>query len=186
MSCKKYVLKKDLKTVVVKSKDKLPSVLNSPTTKPNFTKNCPLSFFPIIKKPQRVAKSLQTLKGMNKRRFKSNDRRNLDMSLPNAFYQVTLTTNLRYMKANPEEFEGKNAIITPSDSIKSKKDSMRGTIENEYQNYINLPLNNSKKPDVLRSITPDTFKNLHQGREQHILAQTPPDFRCFWKSKRIF
>jgi hypothetical protein len=187
MSCKKYILKKDLKAYVLKSKEKLPSTPISPSVraKLSFLKNSPVTFLPIIKKPTKIAKSLQTLKGLNKRRFKSSGRKTLERSLPNGYYHIALSKNLRYLKANPEEFDDKNLLVTPSDSINSKKDSLRGKIESEYQEYINRTDNYVKQLEAPRSVTPDTYKSLNQGRD-NILAQTPPDFTCFWKRKRIF
>lgn len=187
MSTKKYVMKKDLKPMIINFKAKGPSsILNTPASKPRMSsnQNCPSSIFPCIKKPNRVAKSLQTLASVKRKRVKSLGRKKLEMSLPNALYQVSLHNNLRYLKSQPEDFDDKNVIETPSDSLKIPQDSLEIQIKAKYQAYIDLPPN---IPMIeKRSLTPDSLSYLNIIRKRNELSDSPQEIRFFWKSKRIF
>ena len=120
MSCRKYVLKKDLKTIVVKFHGKLPIISSSPTPSPKL--NLVLSKLPTAAKLEKARKSLKIINNLssyksseNKKRAKSYIRKNpFDTTFMNTSPKCFINSNIRYLQEISEEIEDQNTILTPN------------------------------------------------------------------------
>lgn len=186
MSCKKYVLKKDLVPIKLKSPEKFNKSLLSPVQRLKLRKdkNGLGGLFPYIRRSEQTAKSLNTLKNSKKIKNLSAGRKEVNASLPHRLQKESINVNLRYLKNSFHDAEENNAIETPSESQKSRKDFFQDIICEEYQNYLEL----KQKPLFYtiknRSITPNCCENLDK-RKLNFLNESPR-IDSFWKTKKIY
>lgn len=186
MSFKKYVLKKDLVPIKLKSSEKLKKSLLSPVQKLRLhkDKNGFGTFFPYIRRDELIAKSLNTLKNSKRIKKLSAGRKKVNTSLPHRLQKESAHLNLRYLKNSFHEADESNAIETPSESLKSRKDFFQDIICEEYQNYLELKQKPLFNTITSRSITPICYEKVRRSKQNFLIES--PRINCFWKTKRIY
>ncbi|OMJ66314.1 hypothetical protein SteCoe_36878 [Stentor coeruleus] len=177
MQSKKYTLKKDIKTIVVKMPKQLPIITTSPKTKMNneLYKASPLLS---CKSPSR-GKSLNPLSRIKKTRTKSLIRRiPFDSSLLSSVPRNPINYNIRYLKEDSMQLDEKNTIETPSDSLKpsTQDNRLQNHIATEYESYL---LYNSFHPTNIstkkRSMTPNSEISKQDNDVSSLFSDTPPN-----------
>lgn len=180
MQSKKYTLKKDIKTIVVKMPKQLPIITASPKTKINFEfyKASPLLS---CKSPtkSKISRSLNPLNRIKKTRTKSLVRKSpFDSSLLASVPRNPINYNIRYLKNDSIQLDEKNTIETPSDSLKpsSQYNQLPNLIAMEYENYL---LCNSFLPEIpskkKRSMTPNSGSSNQENDVSSLFSETPPN-----------
>lgn len=178
MSCQKYVLKKDLKPIVLKQSNKLPCIISSTSPysgfKLSFTRTCPKTEKK-EKNLKRVTKSLNNYSRLKKIKANSFPKRNIfNSSYIRPRHSGTPCSNLRYLEEISEEIDEKNTMETPSDSFKTSNNPLTDIITQQYERYLYRPY----EPDMVskkRSFTPIFQKKI--SNKTHVdFSETPPDF----------
>lgn len=177
MASKTYLLKKDLKTFIIKSNEKFIKTFKCYSPSPQRSN----PYHPVTDNKKRlgiVTKSLQSIKSK---------RRDYRFRSPTSTHPITsnrrhlLISNLRYLLEDYEEDEEHNILETPSESIKSRGKGLEETINCEYKEYIE---GICKKSKIVRS---DAFGNIGQlkkRKSKNALCDSPLDLSCFWKARR--
>lgn len=181
MSAKTYLLKKDLKTFIVKSTEK--SLKKFKCFSPSPPRKGP--YYPATGQKKGlsiVTKSLQSIK--SKRISKdSKSKSPISTRALSSTKKHLLTSNLRYLGENFEEDEELNVLKTPSESIKSRGKNLEELINDEYQQYIEGACSISK---IIRSDVHSNVVYLKRRKDQNALFESPLDLNCFWKDKKKF
>ncbi|OMJ89120.1 hypothetical protein SteCoe_8745 [Stentor coeruleus] len=180
MQSKKYTLKKDSKTIVVKMSKQLPIIKASPKSKINFELYKGTSLISTRSSNKvKVSKSLNTLNRIEKTGTKSFIRRSpFDTSLLASVPRNPINYNIRYLKEDSTQLDDKNIIETPSDSLKpsDQDNKLPHIIANEYENYllynIFLPAISSTKK---RSITSNRENSKQENDVSKLFSDTPPN-----------
>ena len=191
MSCRKYVLKKDLKPIVIKVSSKLPSI-STPTAYPSrlklaFSSNSPTNIKHKIK-PKRVTKSLNNYFKMKTHGSKSYAKKSLlNTTYLKPMVSQTPYSNIRYLKQCLEDdLEEKNIMETPSDTSKIPNNLIEDQFAIQYENYL------FQTPDLYTNFikkklpaTPKVYKK-HKLVESRInLNDTPPEIENILHPEKI-
>ena len=180
MPAKVYTLKKDLKTIIVKSNERLLQTLKGYSPGPKKIRvNWPT--VNIRRRSGAVTKSLQSIKP-------TKSSRNTKLRSPTDPFSVTpkqrkcINSNLRYLKENFEDTDQQNTLKTPSESIKSGSRNIKELVNQEYENYIE---GTRLQGLGLRSSTPNS-SGLRRSKLKNWLCDSPVDLNIFWKDKKNY
>lgn len=179
-SVKVYTLKKDLKTIIVKSNEKFLQTLkgHSPASK-KIRVNWPT--INIRRRSGAVTKSLQSIrltKSSNNTKTKSPTD---PFSVP-TIQRKCLNSNLRYLKENFDDTDQQNTLKTPSESVKSVSRNVKELVNQEYEKYIEGAWCQGVG---LRSSTP-IISGLGRRKVKNWLCDSPLDLNVFWKDKKNY
>ena len=193
MSSRKYVLKKDIKPIVIKCATKFPIISTSPINdsriKLSLTKNSPLNISIRHPRNQRVTKSLNNYQKIKNSKASCLKKKIIfNTEVINSKNHQIPNYNIRYLKESLEEIEDKNNIETPSDSqqISNNIQNTGKLIANQYEDYLLYTFKNHYKYKNQRSLTPAVRNHIIKFEFTKEEADSPKSIENFLKTRKIF
>ena len=193
MSSRKYVLKKDIKPIVIKCATKFPIISTSPINdsriKLSLTKNSPLNISIRHPRNQRVTKSLNNYQKIKNSKASCLKKKIIfNTEVINSKNHQIPNYNIRYLKESLEEIEDKNNIETPSDSqqISNNIQNTGKLIANQYEDYLLYTFKNHYKYKNQRSLTPAVRNHIIKFEFTKEEDDSPKSIENFLKTRKIF